>query len=451
MKRISIILFFLFVSINVFSQQIINNPDYGVCGIPGKLTKIEITDDAIIIDFYIKHTPGDWIFIPKQSYIQDINGGEKYYVTKTEGIPLAEKYFMPDSGEVNYRLYFPKLDDSIVKVDFGEANAGGNWDIYDIVINEKAIVSVVPNELRGDWLTTNGSNSWAYGFYTDKAIADKVVWNYKTVNKNGETYAITLEQNGQTKTIYAKPNKNGQIEIGETPQNLSSYSKKKINNPNYKLTNDVVYAASMFAIDSTTYSGVIKGFSPKIKDRTATIIVNNIFTGEQETYLVKIADDGSFSVKFPISHPQNILVRSPYNITSAFVEQGKEIFQLIKNDSSLFMGDCAQVNSDLKTLESINGLNRSEIVKTIGQMSPEAYKKMCFNSRDTDLEQLNTLAKQQFISKKALQIKQLDIEYGTLEKVLNYNMYRNSIIMKNGRAKTDADKVPYTDFTVEPL
>lgn len=90
MKKIFFSLVVLLVTCSVFSQKIIDKPDYGLSTIPGSITKIELTDEATILHFYIKYPAGAWISIPKESYIQDVTGGEKYFVTKAEGISLEK-------------------------------------------------------------------------------------------------------------------------------------------------------------------------------------------------------------------------------------------------------------------------------------------------------------------------------------------------------------------------
>ncbi|MEO8255142.1 MAG: TlpA disulfide reductase family protein [Flavobacterium sp.] len=147
MKKNFMLLVMLLVSTMIFSQKIIENPEYGINHIPGNITKIELTADATILHFYVKYPTGQWIFIPKGSYIQDVNGDEKLYVTKTTGIPLESRYTMTESGEVSYQLYFPKLSTNVKKVNFGEANEGGSWFVFDIDIKKETKTAILSKEI----------------------------------------------------------------------------------------------------------------------------------------------------------------------------------------------------------------------------------------------------------------------------------------------------------------
>lgn len=144
MKKILLVSFLMLLNSNTFAQYVIENPDYGMNHIPGNITKIELTADATILHFHIKSPTGRWILVPKGSYIQDVNIDEKLYVTKTTGIPLEVRYKMTESGEVSYQLYFPKLSASVKKVNFGEANEGGSWFVYDIDIKKDTKTAILP-------------------------------------------------------------------------------------------------------------------------------------------------------------------------------------------------------------------------------------------------------------------------------------------------------------------
>lgn len=450
MKKNVFILLLSLICAFSFAQQIIENPDYGYSTVSGDLTKIEILEDATVLHFHIRYKPKYWISIPKKTFIKNIDSDEKLFVTKAEGITLSKRFFMPESGETTYKLFFPKLKEPITKIDFGEANDGGTWFIYDIIINEDENDSMLPKTLRGDWLLTDGSNRWDYTFNLKNAIVDRRIWTYKSVENKGKTYKIALENKGELKTVYAKLSKNGNVDFGLTPKALQTYSLEKTNNPKFKLENDEIYEVSnMLDKDSAIYSGVINSYTERAGVKTGMVYVNNVFTGNQESNLVKISADGSFSIKLNLIYPQSVLVRMAGLNESVFVEPGKETFHFINGKNSFFMGDCAQVNSDLYAMKDIRYFDYQSTMDSIGIMSPEAYKKICFNTMDKELKAVKVLTEKQFISNKALQIKKIDITYGAFEKASGYSMYRGSLERRNKSAKTEKQKKSFKVFEVE--
>ncbi|MEP5339850.1 MAG: TlpA disulfide reductase family protein [Algibacter sp.] len=448
-KNVFILLLSLICAFS-FAQKIVKNPNYGLSSVPGSIVKIELLDTATVVHFQLKTNPTSRFLIPKKTFIQDFNGGgDKLFVTGAEGVKLSKWHTIPESGEQSYKLFFPKLDKNVNTIDFGEANDGGTWAIYDIVINEIEGDSILPKEIIGNWMLADGSNRWDYTFNSKNAIVDRRVWSYKSVENKGKKYTLTLENSGDFKIVYAKLSKNGHVDFGLNPKTLHTYSLEEVHNPNFKLDNDALYEASnILNKDSAIYSGVIKGYTERANMKTGMVYVNNAFTGNQESNLVKISNDGRFSIKFNLMHPQPVFVRMAGLNESVFIEPGKETFHFIDGKKSLFMGDCAQVNSDLQAMKDIRYFDYQETMSKIGVTSPEAYKKICFDVRDKELKAVKALAEKQFISNKALQVKKIDVEYGAFEKVSGYGMYRGSLERRNKSVKTDKQKKPFKSFII---
>lgn len=427
---------------NSFALETIENPEYGLNTTRGLLTKIELLNTETVLHFHIKTYPDSKILISSKSYLEAVGSDRKQLVTKANGIELDKESIIPESGELFYTLHFPKLDDNVIIIDFVGISKKEDESIYDIVIDEDK-VSVLPKALRGNWMLTDGSNLWDYGFYVNNAIIDRAVWMYKSVRNEGNNYTITLEREGAIKTIYANVGLDKSVSFGGSPNELKTYRLEKTHNPNYKLKNDLEYESkSLFQMDSTTYSGVIKGYSERLKEKIAvTIYIQDAFTLKVEPRKAEIRNDGSFSIKFPANYPQIILVFSPYDTHARyFVEPGKETFHFATDNTSLFMGDCALLNSGLKEMKPINSFLNPSIMKVIGEntinVSPEEHQKACLEIRVQDLNTLKELREKRFISKKALQVKKMQIEFSAIGSVMNYERSRD-ITIKMMASKTE--------------
>ncbi len=446
MKKIVYILFLGLVSSYALAQKSIENPEYGLATYPGEITKIEMRDTTTVLHFKLEKLPWGYFHLNKESYIKDLSGDIKLFTIKLTGAEFKRNYF-PKSGEVTYQLYFPPLSKTVKTIEFGVEKKGGGG-IYDIVIQEDENSILLPKKLRGNWLLADGSNRWDYGFKSKHAIVDGIVWNYKSVDRNGKKYTISLEKNGEVKTVYAKLGNNGIVGFGNLPKSLQDYSIKRVSNPDFKMKGDVPIENVVFEIGSTTYSGMIKGFSEKMKQKTGMLHVNNPFIGEQESHLVKINDDGSFKIKFPLTHPQTAYLKMPTGRYDIFLEPGKEVFHYIHNGHSFFMGDNATVNSDLQQLKDIRLSLSKEAYKKIGTISPDDYTKLCLELKEQTINRLSKYQKDNFISQKALQIKNTEIELGFYDMLMSYDKYRRSLIYKNIKAKNEEDKLPYEEFEV---
>lgn len=133
MKNSIILLCVLLFTQSVFSQKIINNPDFISKNFSADVTKVELTDKETIIHFNFKYPLGSMFIIAKRTYIEDASGkGEKLYITKSEGIGISERFVMTDSDEKSCKMYFPALPKGIKNINYGESNPNGNWNIYKL-------------------------------------------------------------------------------------------------------------------------------------------------------------------------------------------------------------------------------------------------------------------------------------------------------------------------------
>ncbi|GGF73760.1 TlpA family protein disulfide reductase [Wenyingzhuangia marina] len=424
-KKLLICIIFL-TSFGIFAQKTIENPEYGLSILPGSITKIEILNSETILHFHLNTTPNTKIFIPTGSYIQDLESTDKLYITKAEGINMSKWEEIPESGIIEYALHFPKIKENVKTIEFGEANEGGSWYVYDIVItpNEN---SITPRKILGNWFKTDGSELLQYSFNSNNAIIHNSIWNYQTVKSKKNKYTIILEKDGTEKIIKAKLNKEGLLSIKEDSSKKGIYSKTTQNNVNYNPKNNEGLKAPNFKLGTAIYSGIIKNYTSRIGIKTGMVYVNNAFTGEQEPHLIKIAENGTFSVELPITYPQFVLSRVFNNNQSIFISPGKETFHIIDGNQHFFTGDLAQVNTDLEKMRTIriNGIDQ-KTRENILQIKPEDFKAIYTKQHDEALKQMEELRKETFISKKALELKKLALEYRTLTQMLSYDMYSRS-------------------------
>ncbi|MCW0482664.1 TlpA family protein disulfide reductase [Gaoshiqia sediminis] len=428
MKRIFLLAFSVVMGVFTFAQTVVESPKIGMSTASNvKLNKVELLDSETILWFHVRYTPGNWIFIPDQSFIQPVGSPEKLFIVSADGIPVNERFIMPESGEVSYKLVFPKIDAAVAKLDYGEANDGGSWFIYDIQLKPELFQSVLPEKLSGNWFR-NDNAQWEISFFDSVAIYNSQVWKYGSYSEKDGIAKIVLKNDSKKLDIYTQLINDSVCMIGESPAAMAACSSQ----PDKSVipADEDLFESSVFKVDTVTYRGYIRNFSPRYSQRTGMVYVNDAIVGDQISHLIRIAEDGSFEAKFPNCNLQNVLIRLPFFYGSVFLEPGKTTFQLFDDNSPenpvLFMGDCSRINTDLFQLKDIRNFNYQEMQEKILDFSPEQYKAWCHELKQRDYDELANHGQKYPLSAKAKQVKSLEFDYRNAERLLSYDMQKVS-------------------------
>ena len=100
------------------------------------IIKMELTDEATVITGQVKYFPNEWFRVVGRTVLRG-ESGKEYKLLKAEGIKLDEQVFLPESGQMTFRLYFEPVDVGEKKVDYVEGNHETDWRIGGIVLDEK--------------------------------------------------------------------------------------------------------------------------------------------------------------------------------------------------------------------------------------------------------------------------------------------------------------------------
>jgi thiol-disulfide isomerase/thioredoxin len=471
MNKTVTFLMILLVSQVLFAQKTIENPKHGYSSAYGlQITKIELTDSFTILSFRYAASPGAGFYIPKESYILPDKTTEKLSAVKADKVGLNSGANVGSSGKIDYALYFPAIDSATSKIEFGEGNQGGNWFIYDIELNKESYHGLLPESIIGNWYASDGSKDLIVALYDSAAVYKSQIWKYGKVTPSKNNLSVELVNPSGKQTLLITQIDTANLKMVTSKKDRFGLCKYKKEFPGFTDKNDQPYSEPIFTKEGqATYKGFIRYYSPRYGQKTGQVFVNNIITGDQETYNLKIADDGSFSVTFPLNHPQSIYVRMPYANESVFVEPGKETFHILDGGDwqtmHLFMGEMARVNAGLNETRTIQYFDYNKIQDTILSLDPAQYKAYCYQLLDWELLNLKTYAETHYMSQKALQVKRYNLNYDAAMRTMEYKSswegaYRkkNNIPWENRKVKIDIpepDSSFYSflnnDFVNDPL
>ncbi|EJW99581.1 protein containing Redoxin domain protein [gut metagenome] len=122
-----------------------------------EIDSIVRTDSNTVFHMQAFFRPNYWIKIDPQTFLTD-NLGRTYSVQKSAGIPLGEKFWMPESGQTTFQLVFPPLQAKATSVDFSEGKYKTAWALWGIQLtNEKKLQVELPADFQEARVDPNAS------------------------------------------------------------------------------------------------------------------------------------------------------------------------------------------------------------------------------------------------------------------------------------------------------
>lgn len=441
MKKIIRSLFLLLVAISfgAKAQQVINHPKFSATTAPRlEIEKILLTDTATILYINSFYDPETWFRFSPDTYL--LNGKNKLVVKTASGIELNKQEYMPASGKKPFTLSFPALAKGTKKIDLIECEGEDCFKIYDIELIASKTNRPLAAELTGNWFKTDGSKEWVLTLTDKVALYKNQIWNYTDVNAKGKKTVISLKNDRGNKVLYAEKAKDGNYKIGEKPNELTTYAHAPVKNARY-IADETGFTLPVFKHDSVTYSGYFNGYSPKLGYKTGQAYVNNIFTGQQESYLININPDGSFHVRFPMNYPETIFIRFTSYSESVYFEPGENLFQYINlteaNQNPLFMGQPAELNREILEIRQILKVNYEEISKNTAALDPDQFKTFFDKMEQEKRTALDKYHAENKLSRKTYQQAEMNIIYKMAEIKADYENYWEQA---NAKSKTGSEK-----------
>ena len=393
-KTLLPLLFVLSTVVTSSAQKVINNPVFGSANDAAiKIERIELTESTTALFFKVTFPSTGWLTIDSGCYIQPSSGGMKYKSIGSKGLEVGfnKKWMMPDSGVRHFVLVYPKLDASITKFNFIESETS-KWKIFSIGFTSK--ISILPEELMGNWITKDATSKWLLGVYDSVVIYNNKLWHYGKVTNQNKTWAVNLIDGTISATIYLRTDVEGNCFVSSSTTKEILCSHFMINIDNHKTTPEkAVFPTPFFKNGYAKLRGFVDGYKPNV---TKYADVNSIVAGTHVESL-QMADDGSFEVRIPICHPGIYPVRIPilysgqYHVENVYLEPDQETvcyFSMFNNPlkpstekylkiNTLYMGNNAGINNELY-----------QFLK-----KPEYYIEQVASTDSSDEYQINTFYK----------------------------------------------------------
>lgn len=110
-----------------------------------EIAKVTLSETETVLDTKAFFRPRSWIKIASDSYL--LADGKKYMIRDGEGIDLDSLFWMPQSGEAEFKLVFEPLPVETAKFDFIESDCDDCFKIYGIHLADQRVpLPDIPDE-----------------------------------------------------------------------------------------------------------------------------------------------------------------------------------------------------------------------------------------------------------------------------------------------------------------
>lgn len=401
------------------AQKIINQPKCGIVNTGGLvIDKVILTDTATQLFFAANYPEG--FRISSDSYI--VAGGQKLPAKSISGIAYNQ-YYQTKIDKQHFVITFPAIKSNTKGIDYHEGDCDDCFKVLDIALI-KTIPNPLPENLYTNWFKTTDGKDWVLSLSDKRAVYKGVVWQYQPVKPAGKAFKITLIQGKTKRAIMLASAQNDDITITEAgkPPVLLTHVRGDVK---YPASNQPGFTKPLIKADSSTFTGFINGYSPKLGYKTGKATINNVISGKQVSYVIPVAADGSFSVKLPTLYPQICFVEFPGSWQTVFLEPGKKLFEFLDfkhgGSSTLYFGEDARLNEELSAAKYANDFGYNTISNLALNNTPARYSELIDSLATKNLKALDNN-----LSAKAREVIKMEILYCAAGHQLDYNSHRES-------------------------
>ena len=312
-----------------------------------EVTKVVLHADRTEVSCHVHYPSGYWIQILRTTELQ--TDGRNFPVRDASGIPLGERYTMPESDEVDFTLTFDAVPLGTVKMNLVEP---GGWTVDNIRPEDYR-----PEGMEDTYWRDVRTGDWFVGFSGDGVIYDGKVWDVvsREERRDGRGQWV-IAYGGEQLAVEVGKEKRGtrRITVGkEPPVECSLITGAAL--PDYPVEDlregfkDNGYRAD----DSVTIVGWMKDMPAEAweKGRSVEILRNNIFMDKQESFVAAMDSTGRFSVRVPLVNTSEIYIDIGRKGINTVVEPGETYFLLhdFSTGHVLFMGEDVRLQNELQT------------------------------------------------------------------------------------------------------
>lgn len=309
-----------------------------------RIKEVRFYKDRTELSVHVDFRPGYWILVEKATYLQ--SGDKRYQLKAATVLTVGKKFYMPESGQIDFEMIFEPLPADCRTFDFMEPNG---WMVRNIHHDD-----YVPEGIADTYWRNDATGDWFIAFTPECVVYDCRFWEIVSQTEDKDTYRFTLSNSGITMPVEVGKLRKGKRSVvvdGQPPVECSIITSAALPDYPHKDTRRGFKDTGYKEGECVTFTGWLKDMPEQMwkRGKEFEISYENILSDESENAYARMDSLGRFSINMPLLNTTEVFLDWERTTVATVLEPGETYFFIydFHTGRQMFMGKNVRLQNEL--------------------------------------------------------------------------------------------------------
>lgn len=309
-----------------------------------RIKEVRFYKDRTELSVHVDFRPGYWILVEKATYLQ--SGDKRYQLKAATVLTVGKKFYMPESGQIDFEMIFEPLPADCRTFDFMEPKG---WMVRNIHHDD-----YVPEGIADTYWRNDATGDWFIAFTPECVVYDCRFWEIISQTEDKDTYRFTLSNSGITMPVEVGKLRKGKRSVvvdGQPPVECSIITSTALPDYPHKDTRRGFKDTGYKEGECVTFTGWLKDMPEQMwkRGKEFEISYENILSDESENAYARMDSLGRFSINMPLLNTTEVFLDWERTTVATVLEPGETYFFIydFHTGRQMFMGKNVRLQNEL--------------------------------------------------------------------------------------------------------
>lgn len=309
-----------------------------------RIKEVRFYKDRTELSVHVDFRPGYWILVEKATYLQ--SGDKRYQLKAATVLTVGKKFYMPESGQIDFEMIFEPLPADCRTFDFMDPNG---WMVRNIHHDD-----YVPEGIADTYWRNDATGDWFIAFTPECVVYDCRFWEIGSQTEDKDTYRFTLSNSGITMPVEVGKLRKGKRSVvvdGQPPVECSIITSAALPDYPHKDTRRGFKDTGYKEGECVTFTGWLKDMPEQMwkRGKEFAISYKNILSDESENAYARMDSLGRFSINMPLLNTTEVFLDWERTTVATVLEPGETYFFIydFHTGRQMFMGKNVRLQNEL--------------------------------------------------------------------------------------------------------